>query len=328
MTQDCGTSWRQHYMTLDEEYSQQGIRCFYDSANADLYICTPETTLCYSEKLGQFVSFFDYHNVIGMFNIDSNYYALNYGISDYLDDDELPPIILWGMFQGIYNSFFDKSYPSDFTFISNENPLNDKIFTNVEVRGDFRYWIRNEVEDDFNSPNHLVDHRRMFDTVRVWNEYQDTGDIDLRFINDRVSNMKKKFRIWRMDIPRDKDHVRQRIRNTWSKVKFTMNTLPKRTLEDLIGTVTDYMFWNGTKWCNLDLRNTSTRRFSYENYYIIEEHLITHNETESQYVEYARYYMSENIISRKLYTESSYSSYAYRKIHDMEIHDIGIVYFV
>lgn len=38
--------------------------------------------------------------------------------------------------------------------------------------------------------------------------------------------MKKKFRIWRMDIPRDKDNQRQRIRNTWSKVKFTMNTIP------------------------------------------------------------------------------------------------------
>ena len=35
--------------------------------------------------------------------------------------------------------------------------------------------------------------------------------------------MKKKFRIWRMDIPRNSG-TRDRIRNTWAKVKFTMNT--------------------------------------------------------------------------------------------------------
>jgi len=27
-----------------------------------------------------------------------------------------------------------------------------------------------------------------------------------------------------MDIPRDKNNFRQRIRNTWTKVKFTMNS--------------------------------------------------------------------------------------------------------
>ena len=238
--QDTATSWVQHYWNGDGETLQQGIRCFYDAGNADLYICTPEETLCYSEKLGQFVSFFDYHNVIGMFNIDSDYYALNYS-----DINIMAGIKLWEMFKGIYNNLFDKIYPTDFTFISNEVPGVDKIFTNIELRGDFRFWAENEVEDDFNSINHVVDHRRMFDTLRVWNEYQDTGDIDLKFIDDTVSNMKKKFRIWRMDIPRDKDNIRQRIRNTWSKVKFTMNTLPEFTLEDIFnGASNEYTAWN------------------------------------------------------------------------------------
>ena len=79
----------------------------------------------------------------------------------------------------------------------------------------------------------MIDHVKMFDTVRVWNEYQDTGDISLLFKRDVPSNMKKKFRIWHMDIPRDKDQRRQRIRNTWAKVKFTMNTPPTDTLYDM-----------------------------------------------------------------------------------------------
>lgn len=219
MNQDTATPWLQHYYDGTYRFEQQGIRCFYDNVNADLYICTPEKTLCYSEKLGQFVSFYDYHNVMGMFNMDSEYYALNYPDID----DRLSIVKLWGMFQGKYNTFFSKTYQTDFTFISNENPLNDKIFSNIELRGDFRYWPDNEPQPNFDSSDHEIDHRKMFDTVRVWNEYQDTGDVDLEFINDTPSNMKKKFRIWRMDIPRDKDHFRQRIRNTWTKVKFTMN---------------------------------------------------------------------------------------------------------
>jgi len=136
MNQDTATPWLQHYYDGTYRFEQQGIRCFYDNANADLYICTPEKTLCYSEKLGQFVSFYDYHNVMGMFNMDSEYYALNYPDTD----DRLSIVKLWGMFQGKYNYFFGKIYPTDFTFISNENPLNDKIFSNIELRGDFRYW--------------------------------------------------------------------------------------------------------------------------------------------------------------------------------------------
>ena len=229
--QDCATPWLQHYMVQDDTesrtYTQKGIRCFYDNANSDLYICTPENTLCYSEKLGQFVSFFDYHQPIGMFNIDSEFYAMNYP-DDSSEDNEShikdnSSIDMWGMFQGKYNTFFDNVYQTDFTFISNENPLNDKLFTNIELRGDFRYWPDNKPESDFNSVNHTVADNRMFDSMKVWNEYQDTDDVSLTFTQDTVTNMKKKFRIWRMDIPRNSG-TRDRIRNTWAKVKFTMNT--------------------------------------------------------------------------------------------------------
>ena len=342
MKQDCATSWIQHYWQLNEitdeetdettytswETQQKGIRCFYDNANADLYICTPETTLCYSEKLGQFVSFFDYHNVMGMFNIDSDYYALNYTSGDYYDDSEIPPVNLWGMFQGVYNTFFDKMYPTDFTFISNENPLNDKIFTNIELRGDFRLWYKNQPEDNFYSENHAVDHRKMFDTIRVWNEYQDTDTVDLDFTDDIPSNMKKKFRIWRMDIPRDSINPGQRIRNTWAKIKFTMNTLPEVDLEDLIGKETDFIIWDNGTETTLNFINTSTVTFTYENNCIVEKRARIHNEIQEDFTEYARYYINGTVISRKLYTESTMTPYAYRKIHDMEIHDIGVVYFV
>lgn len=338
--QDTATPWVQHYWSGDGEMLQQGIRCFYDAGNADLYICTPEETLCYSEKLGQFVSFFDYHNVIGMFNIDSDYYALNYS-----DANITAGIKLWKMFKGTYNNLFDKIYPTDFTFISNEAPGTDKIFTNIELRGDFRFWAENEVEDDFNSINHVVDHRRMFDTLRVWNEYQDTGDVDLRFIDDTVSNMKKKFRIWRMDIPRDKDNMRQRIRNTWSKVKFTMNTLSEFTLEDIFnGASNEYTAWNSItqEWENLSFKNRYDtvqgehhpeyvlRSFKYDsvNDKIIESWKYKSG-SETVNVNTQCYILKDGIIHRYSYEGDPSRSipYAYRKIYDMEIHDVGVVYF-
>lgn len=323
MTQDCGTPWIQHHWDNDYEFRQQGIRCFYDNTNADLYICTPEETLCYSEKLGQFVSFFDYHNVVGMFNIDTDYFALNYP-----DNSSELRIYLWGMAQGLYNTFFDKIYQSDFTFISNENPLNDKIFTNIELRGDFRWWERNIIEEDFNSPTHSVDHRRMFDIVRVWNEYQDTGEIDLTFKQDIPSNMKKKFRIWRMDIPRDKDHVRQRIRNTWAKVKFTMNSFSATSLQDLCGKITnEFVVWDNAadSWKDLDFKGINTQ-FVYEDNCIVEKTLGNDQTGNESIVAY--YEMKGDIITRRIPGSQLSSIYAYRRLYDMEIHDIGVVYYL
>jgi hypothetical protein len=132
----------------------------------------------------------------------------------------------------------------------------------------------------------------MFDTIRVWNEYQDTGDIDLRFIDDVPSNMKKKFRIWRMDIPRDKDHTRQRIRNTWTKVKFTMNTLPEITLEELCGNMSsEFAVFKDGEWRDLDFRGIG---FSYDS----SEDCIIERKADSTEEEIARYYMQGNIIVR------------------------------
>jgi hypothetical protein len=330
MNQDCSTPWIQYYYK-GWNNDQYGIRCFYDQANADLYICTPGETLCYSEKLGQFVSFFDYHHPIGMFNIDSEYYALNYPDND----DSSSSVILWGMFRGEYNIFFDKMYQTDFTFISNENPLDDKIFTNIELRGDFRYWNRQNpilgTTDIYsNEANHRIDHRRMFDTVRVWDEYQDTGDIDLKFIDDSPSNMKKKFRIWRMDISRDVADGKSRIRNTWAKIKFVMNRPMPHNLSEMCGkSVSDYLVYSNTvnDWIDLDFIEDESRRFWYDkaNSRIEETQRKGNNWQAVAYYSYAD--NDGMVINRIDAVRMESKPYAYRKLYDMEIHDIGVVYY-
>lgn len=128
-------------------------------------------------------------------------------------------LTLWKMFAGDYNKFFGKQYQSDFTLISNLEPTTDKIFTNLEIRADF--YNLTPVGDAFNKEK--LNHQQFFDTLQVWNEYQDTGEQELKFEKTIPSILKKKFRVWRAIIPRDNQYTRDRIRNTWTKVKLAMN---------------------------------------------------------------------------------------------------------
>jgi hypothetical protein len=85
-----------------------------------------------------------------------------------------------------------------------------------------------------------------FTSIRVWNEHQDTEEVQLHLkgnVNtygsdvNIPSNIKKKFRTWRIQIPRDKKQgIRNRIRNPWTYIKLTRNTLPvyKHVLHDII----------------------------------------------------------------------------------------------
>lgn len=170
------------------------LKLFYDRNKNDLYVTPSETSLAFSEVLGQFTSFMSYGNTPAMFNIGSDFYAIKDGV-------------LWKLFEGDYNYFFGDYKPFDLTFVSNADSAVDKVFTNLELRADFY-----EVDE--------LQSSRLFDYIRVWNEYQDTDDVALSFKNAKPSNLKKKFRIWRIDIPRDKTKKLDRIRNTWSYIKL------------------------------------------------------------------------------------------------------------
>lgn len=193
----------------------------------------------------------------------------------------------------------------------------------------------------------MVSHRKMFDTLRVWNEYQDTDDVNLNFINDTISNMKKKFRIWRIDIPRDKNNPRQRIRNTWTKVKFTMKQPDEVTLKEIFdGAYTEFATRNEItlEWEDLNFKDHYAtvpgqhypeyvfRRFEYNasEDIIIEsqEKAGTNGTTITNNV--WKYILKEGVVHRYSYDGTPVRSmpYAYHKMYDMEIHDIGIVYFV
>ena len=169
--------------------------CYYDNSNKDLYIVNKKECLCYSEQIHQFTSFMSYESVYPFFNIKNKLFSIKNNK-------------LWENFEGDYNMFYDEFKPYYVTFIANSNPNTDKIFNNIEFRA-----------DSWNGNNLL--NNNTFDTLEVWNEYQE-GSTCLDF-NMGVSPLKKKFRIWRANIPRANCNKRDRIRNTWAFIKLAMN---------------------------------------------------------------------------------------------------------
>ena len=196
-------------------------KCFYDTKYKDLYITYDYSTgndecIVFSGILGQFTSFMDYGSVSTMFNSNGNFYSLypNAGQK------------IYEMFAGDYNNFFGTPKPYYLEFISNPDPTEDKIFGNIDVRADF-YSIPTGGTD------YTLNSDLFFNTIRVSNEYQDTGTKTLTKSMVSPSPVKKKFRIWHIDIPRDNGKI-DRIRNLWAKINLTgSNTNHKMELHDL-----------------------------------------------------------------------------------------------
>lgn len=201
--------------------SNEFDKSFYDKNRNDLYVLVKhpsndEPCIVYSELLGQFTSFMDYDAVEAMFNVNNDFLAFKSGIVD-----NQPVVNTFLLFSGLYNDFFGTYTENDgqlsytpqykdysFEFISNQDSALDKIFSTVDMRVDFMSE-EGVVHDDF------------FDKIRVTNEYQDTGEYSLsRSTGPFKADAKKKFRIWSVNVPRDKDHPLHRIRNTWAKFRF------------------------------------------------------------------------------------------------------------
>lgn len=182
---------------------------YYDKLNGDVFFINKEQCLAFSESLGQFGSFYSYENTPFFANIKDK------GV--WIKDGKL-----WLHNEGDYNMFFGNYQPFYTTVIANPDMPMDKIFNTVEFRA-----------DSWDSEGRLLN--STFDTLSVWNEYQE-GTSTLNNILGRPSNLKKKFRIWRANIPRDNSNNRDRIRNPWTYIKLSMDkeNTDKTILHDMI----------------------------------------------------------------------------------------------
>lgn len=185
--------------------NSNGYIGYYNYNDNELYYINKDNCLAYAESLQVFSSFYSYNDAPYYITINDKGFFISKSREDNAGDDYR----LWGIHEGDYNYFFGKYQPFYTTVIANPEFQSDKIFNNLEFRADS--WNDGALTSD------------TFDTLRVWNEYQDSGGTtnNLRHLRSRPSSLKQKFRIWRANIPRDSSNGRDRIRNPWIYLKLS-----------------------------------------------------------------------------------------------------------
>lgn len=178
----------------DNPFISRGIWLGYDPINDQVLTVSNSSkgvfTLAYGENTGQFTTFLDYHPKI-MLHYDDLFLTDNGGY-------------IYSHYTGDYNNYYGTIYPSKITLLANiGNP--DNIFNVLEYRSE-SYLEGVEV------PNHT------FTSFRLYNEYQDTGTKATSLRN----NLFKKFRNWRIVIPRDQVRKLDRIRGPWTFIELSM----------------------------------------------------------------------------------------------------------
>lgn len=169
----------------------------YDKTNGDVYFNNNNWSLCYSQLLGQFMSFYSHEGIPHMFNMARDFLSVNNegGTRIWKEHFGKPC-----HFYGIYRPFYTH-------IIANPEMTVDKVFDTLEFRS-----------DSFTEEGALTEDT--FDTLECWNEYQ-RGSSNLSFLRNKPSPLKRKFRVWRADIPRDSSNNLDRMRNTWLNIKLS-----------------------------------------------------------------------------------------------------------
>ena len=205
---------------------------YYDRIHSDVYFLKDtdddsQTCLVYNEQIGSFTGFFDYARVPMMVNLDDKF------ISVY--PSTLNTNKLWLQNEGPYCTFYGTTYPFWVTWRVQPEPYGDKIWTNLEYRSDF-FSVLDANNDLVVPEGELIEQANYkpditFDDITVWNEYQTTGAFTGKWSNpiqevgNEYPDIRKKFRIWRVDIPRAQASATNkygldRIRNPWVYVKL------------------------------------------------------------------------------------------------------------
>lgn len=184
----------------------------YDRSNSDLYFNNPDFSLGFSSLLNQFTSFYSYQNIPFMFNVRDKFFSLRLkgGNTE-----------VWEQNAGDYNYYYGEFQPFYTHIIANKDMTKDKVFNTLEFRAD-------SYMDDT-----LLNYDT-FDRLDVWNEYQ-RGSLVLSDRINHPSSLKKKFRVWKANFPREAGKPLNRIRNTWVNVKlgkYTPNKL-RTVLHDM-----------------------------------------------------------------------------------------------
>lgn len=233
----------------------------YDRLNQDILFINRYTALAYSERMNAFTSFYDYQCTPYFINLsDTGLWLRTNGNSS----------SLWKHNGGDYCSFFGENRSFSMTLIGNPEPQTDKVFTNIEFRasvdGDATKVSQRDSTGGYIISNDKIAPKLPFDYLEVWDEYQHgiahltnrNGHTAMLHHSGMDASLKRKFRIWRCDIPRDnypapeenesmniyriKSHPLDRMRNPWLYLKLQKDaadeddTLDRTEIHDILMT--------------------------------------------------------------------------------------------
>jgi hypothetical protein len=194
----------------DNPLLERGALLGYDNFNNDVYITLLQDdasfTRCYNELREEFVD------------------LKTYKPTRYINKGEKLLIPnptnnqLWEHYSGETNSFFEEKQISYIVLQLNPESNLTTVFDNI--------FFNSQISiNDIDQPELTLTH------IQAYNEFQDSGNIPL--IVGRNSNLRRRFRNWRADIPRK---GRERMRNPWIYLKLELDqeTNQKLILHDII----------------------------------------------------------------------------------------------
>lgn len=156
-------------------------------------------TLVYSDLINKFTSFYDFTPYMYI-NNKINYYSLpDYSTGAYTK--------LYMHNKGNYCKFYDTVYPSTLKTVVNDNPLYTKVFdslawSTVSIK-DTPYVYVDDINDYIAEDNNIPYLNDTFDSVRCYNEYENTDWTNL-VVTGANRNLKKTEQTFKFQIPRNK----------------------------------------------------------------------------------------------------------------------------
>ena len=178
----------------------------YDQYFQEIYMnFSNDLIISFNLLSGMFTSLYSYGPLLGLqsiLGIPLSYSATTKYNQKYTN--------IYKMFNGNPCYFFDQ-YEDYYTIlVANPAPYTAKIFNTVEFNGYSVDRFNQEIDE---SP---------YNTLEVWNEYQ--RGVQQLSTSSRISTLKKKFRTWRANVPRDQQSeaaARARIRSPWAYIKLS-----------------------------------------------------------------------------------------------------------
>lgn len=187
---------------------------YYDSVHHDLYFTNNQHCLVFNEALGAFTSFYSYEKVPYMINYKDKLIATFYSTTNSNESS------LWIQHSGDYKTIFGvRQLVNSIEVLVNENAIYDKVFNFAEFYYD---CFKQDTSRPGNPYTLLSTDPAGFPTNQIYsisskNEYQS----GVTYVNSL--SLRQKFRLWRMEIPRDSTHKLDRMRSPWLFIKLTLH---------------------------------------------------------------------------------------------------------